>query len=161
MLSAKRAKHAEVLWSADFDTRCDLERIVKAVREIGMTNITFCVTRDTSEGGFTGLRAEVKNSSLTSLLRAQIACDIEKKHDTDKVVTVACDSLLGVLRGSGKPQFRLQLSQHEGDTNLFIRSFDSFDKSFSSHTTMQTLVEEEHDPLPLDELAFQCLQKSL
>uniref|UniRef100_A0A6C0KGD5 Proliferating cell nuclear antigen PCNA N-terminal domain-containing protein n=1 Tax=viral metagenome TaxID=1070528 RepID=A0A6C0KGD5_9ZZZZ len=156
MPATKRRKQAPMEWSANFDNRSDLERIVKAVREMGMPNVTMSFKK---QDDFEGMRSEVKNSSLTCLLRVQLECEVLDANNPlrDHVVTVACDSFLGVLRGSGKPQFRLQLAQYEGDTSLIVKSFDTFDRSFTSSTTLQTMVEDETEPLPLNELSFQWL----
>jgi hypothetical protein len=142
-------------WCIECDNRNDLERIIKSVKEIGMPNFTMVIFR-TDE--FTGMRAEVRQSGMVCLLRAQLECAVDVRMGEDtRNVTVSCEQLLGVLRGSGKPQFRVRLFQTKGDTNLTVQSFDEFDSTFTSQTRLATFMEEEEELLELDEMSFSYL----
>lgn len=142
-------------WCIECDNRNDLERIIKSVKEIGMPNFTMVVFH-TNE--FTGMRAEVRQSGMVCLLRAQLECSVELRGEGEtRNITVSCEQLLGVLRGSGKPQFRVRVFQTKGDTNITVQSFDDFDSTFTSSTRLATFMEEEEELLELDEMSFSYL----
>jgi hypothetical protein len=151
--TAKRHR-PNILWSVEFPSRIELEKVVKSVKEIGMNNFTIKIIKNDS---FTGLRAEVTQSGMVCLLRAQLACEVEKTEEEDVDVTLGCEQLLAVLRGSGKPQFRLKMFQHVGENRVHIQSFDTFDHSFQSRTTMATYLNEDTEMLELKELQFEFL----
>lgn len=152
---AKRARSdpaQDSLWSVDFDNRGDLESVVNSIKHLAMPSVTFRVV-SLDETGFQGLRAEVASSNLTSLLRAQVAAKVNLQIP-QATFTVSCDSFLGILKGSGKPQFRLNISQKKEDPGVYIRTYDTFDSSYVSSTRLQTLLEEEFEPIDLDSMDF-------
>lgn len=153
---AKRPRTEPLHWAAELPNRGDLERVARTIKEIGKNrdDATFSVIRSTE---FSGLRADAAPDSLTSLARCQLACIVDFPGitgDHQVVFTVSCDSLLGVLRGSGKPQLHLRLSQRVDDSNLIVQSYDTFDESYSSSTTIHTKASNPIDPIDLDEMTF-------
>ena len=143
-----------MLWKLDFQSRIDLEKVVKSVKEIGMNNFTIKIIKNSD---FEGIRAEVTQSGMVCLLRAQLTCDVTKQSADDVDVTLSCEQLLSVLRGSGKPQFRLRIFQNSGDNRIHLESYDSFDRSFRSRTSLTTFFNDDTEMLQLEELSFDLL----
>ena len=152
----KRQRPAPELWSMEFPSRIELEKVVKSVKEIGMNNFTIKIIKSPD---FCGMRAEVTQSGMVCLLRAQLSCDVKKEVEEDIDTTLCCEQLLAVLRGSGKPQFRLRIFQREDENRIHIQSFDTFDHSFQSRTTLATYLNEDTEMLELKELQFEFLLK--
>lgn len=156
MESSKRQRPAPELWSMEFPSRIELEKVVKSIKEIGMNNFTIKIIKNSD---FSGMRAEVTQSGMVCLLRAQLTCEVTKEVEEDIDTTLSCEQLLAVLRGSGKPQFPLRIFQRQEENQIHIQSFDRFDHSFQSRTTLATYLNEDTEMLELKELQFQFLLK--
>lgn len=124
-------------WELEFTSRGDLERIVKAIKEVS-TSITI---RIHNEDDFSGIIVEVMHSASICLIRARLTCSIiTLPADGVMNCTLHCADLLLVLK-STKSQFKLRMCRANNDDRVCFLSYDEMQKDYRSRTWLNTLQE--------------------
>lgn len=125
-------------WELEFTSRGDLERIVKAIKEVS-SSITFRIFDDED---FKGIVVEVMHNASICLIRSRLACSIIKSppQGQNTHCTLHCADLLLVLK-STKSQFNLRMCCAHGDDRVCFLSYDEMQNDYRSRTWLNTLQE--------------------